>query len=333
MRVVSIVANRVCLLFFMCLIVPGLLVASGADNAEGDSSGQPDEQETYTRWNMSLDEIAMELSNPVTALRSISLDSEYRMYQGDLPGSGDWDAWIHPIKISFPFQLNNGKNILVRATVPIYQDQPTWVVDFGHPIWEVDRDYAEWLLRQSPQITADTGQFKAGHDHLADVSFDVAYGGVSDSGFISMYGIATVLSTSQDINSSRNQTLLGPEFAFGKRSDWGVIGAWATHLTDVEGDKSFSTNETSVQVFFAYGLSHGWQIISNTTILYDWEADGGNELLLPIGAGLAKTISIGHMPMKMAFEIQNYVVSPDRFGPEWLLKISFTPVISNLFSK
>jgi len=328
-----------------CLPVPGQAGETGED---------PDDADLV----MSVDEIAQELSNPVTALRSIFSDFEYRTFQGELPDSESMTSLIL-FTPSIPFQLDNGKNLLLRATIPFYFDQPVWETYFGHPIWEVDRSYAEFLLRQSPQVTADSGRFLPGHDHIADVTYDVAYGGVSERGFISMFGIAGVLPTSQDISASRHQYLLGPEVALGKSADWGsqdisasrhqyllgpevalgksadwgVIGAWVTHLVDVTGDSDFNTNETTVKVFFAYGLGNGWQIISNPTILYDWEADSGNELLLPIGGGVAKTARIGRTPVKFEFELQKYIESSSRFGPEWLFTFSITPLISNSYMK
>ena len=281
------------------------------------------------RWDMTLDEIARELSNPATSLRSFSADFEYSTYQGDLPASGSMSGWKYEFTPSFPIPLDNGRNILLRGTFAFWRDQPVWETWPYHPIWEVDRSYADFLLRQSPQVTADSGRFFPGHDHVADASWDVAYGGTSDSGFISLYGIAGVVPISTDISASRDQWLLGPEIALGKVTDWGVFGAWATHQVDVGGDSGFSTCETSVKVFFAYGLGNGWQVVSNPVITYDWEADSGNHLLLPIGGGVAKTLGIGGTPLKMAVELQYYVASPDRFGTEWQLTFSFTPVFSN----
>jgi hypothetical protein len=287
-------------------------------NAEADETGRV----------MTVDEIAKELSNPVTALRSIFNDFEYRTFDGDLRGSSDQTSWIYQVTPSIPIKLDNGKNLLLRATIPFYLNQPVWEIWFRDPIWEENRSYAEFLLRQSPQVTDETGLYRRGHDHLADVTYDVAYGGVSDSGFISMFGIAGVFPTSQDISASRHQYLLGPEVALGKSTGWGVFGAWATHLVSVSGDSSFDTNETTIKVFFAYGLGNGWQIISNPTILYDWEADSGNELLLPIGAGVSKTTRFGRTPIKFEMELQKYIETPERFGPEWLFTFSITPVLS-----
>ena len=75
-------------------------------------------------------------------------------------------------------------------------------------------------------------------------------------------------------------------------------------------------------------MGNGWQIESNPTILYDWEAISGHEWTVPIGAGVSKTMRLGSVPVKLAFDIQNFVVSPDRFGPKWQFTLSFTPVIS-----
>jgi hypothetical protein len=287
--------------------------------------------------SISLDEIAIELLNPVTNLVSVATDIEYRSYAGDLPGSNDQSNTVFVIRPSFPIPLKNGKSVLMRASIPIYSGMPVWKVYEDNPLWIQDYDYPDFRLRQSPQITADTGQYDTVHAHLGDIGFDFAYGGENSNGFISMYGISTVLKTSTNLSASRNQMLLGPEVAFGKRTNWGIYGAWLTHLTNVsdggQGGDLNDTNETYVEIFFAYGLNNGWQLFSSPKITYDWEADSGNELLLPLGAGISKTTRLGNTPLRLAFEIQKFVVSPDRFGADWLFTFSLTPVFSNPFGK
>ncbi len=302
---------------FVLLAIIGL-TATCPDSVQATESEQP----------RSLDEIARELSNPVTGLRAIFNDFEYRTYQGDLPDAGDQANLIYQLKPSIPIRLRNGKNLLLRATIPLYLDQPLWEIPFGHPLWEIDISHEDWRIRQDPEIVAGTGAFDNGHDHLGDISLDFAYGGVSDNGFISMYGIATVLPTNQDLTAGKDHWSLGPEVAFGKQADWGVIGAWATHLTRLTGEKSVDTNETTVKIFFAYGLGNGWQVVSNPKITYDWEAVKGDKLLLPVGGGIAKTTRIGQAPLRFSLEAQYFVVSPDRFGTEWLITLNVTPVLS-----
>jgi hypothetical protein len=315
---------RTTLSYFQCTCIVALLGLPALSLAATAS----DEPPGTVRSAISVDEIALELSNPVTALRSVAWDIEYRTFQGDFPGSNDQTAMRNVFALSWPFKLSNGKNILLRTTIPINSDQPIWKPRGRNG------DFAGFLMRQSPTITPTNGQFVIGHDHLDDIGIDVSYGGVNENGFISLLGIASVFPTSDDGSASRNQYLLGPEFVVGQVTSWGLFGARAKHLTTVagegryDGEGKWDTNETSLKIFFSYALGNGWQIESNPIILYDWEAVSGNEWTVPIGAGVSKTIMLGNMPMKLAFDIQNYVVSPDRFGPEWLFTLSFTPVIS-----
>lgn len=305
----------------------GVLLLSVPGRAETVITSNPNGDPAHGQASMSLDEIARELSNPVGIMRSIGNEFEYRSFQGDLPLSSEQSSWVYRFEPSIPFELNNGKRFIVRASIPISDGEPEWDIDFGHPLWDPERRYTEFLLRQSPEVTDDSGDFLIGHGHLSDISYDLAYGGVSENGWISMYGMAGVFGSSTNKSGARHQTLLGPEFAIGKIQPWGVIGAWFKHLVDVGGEDTFSTSETSIDVFFAHGLGNGWQVISNPAIIYDWEADSGNGLLLPLGGGVAKTTRIGKIPLKMELEIYHYIVSPDRFGPQWLMSFNITPVL------
>ena len=279
----------------------------------------------------SVDQIARELGSPVNSLFYFDNDIRFRTYQGTLPGSKDQTAWSYTLKASFPFTLDNGKNIILGASLPFFLDQAMWVIDYDSPVWEPDTDYRDFRLRQSPYVTPDTGGYVDGyaHDHIDDLRLEAAYGGISDNGFISMYGLVTVLPTSQDLSASRDQWLLGPEIVLGKQADWGNLGVRATHLTRLSGEDRWDTNETTFDIFFSYGLGNGWQIISNPQILYDWEADSGNELLLPIGGGVAKTFLAGNTPLQISAELQKFVVSSDRLGVDWQFSLRVIPVASD----
>lgn len=316
----------ICVLLLVLNPCLGWTVEADSENDENSSSGT-------NNGTRSPDVIASELNSPINSLFFLDTDVEFRTYSGNLPGSDDQTSWAFKFTGSYPFMLNNGKSIQLRATVPLFLDQPTWVVDFGHPIWELDTDYQDFRLRQSPWVTADSGGYGHSHDYLGDITLDAAYGGISENGFISMYGLATVLPTAQDLSASRDQWLLGPEIALGKQSDWGVYGVKAMHLTRISGEDRWDTNETTFDVFFAYGLGNGWQLVSNPSILYDWEADSGNELLLPLGGGVAKTFRAGSTSMRLAAELYYYAVTPDRLGTEWLFKLRFTPVFMDRSSR
>ena len=311
--------------FAVLVILPKLCLAEpGAD-----------EPGLIERLWVPLDKIALELSNPATGLRTFDFEFEYRTYQGDLPGADDLDSYRMVFTPSWPIRLDNGKTLFLRAHIPINGDQPQW-----NPIswltWE------EFLIRQAPapgsdpdsrwSLDPETGSFSYGHDNLGNIGIDIGYGGVSDNGMIGILSLASVAVTSDDASARRGQWLLGPEVTLGKITQWGLFGVRAKHLTNVagEGDQEldYDTNETTLDVFFAYSLGNSWQIESNPVILYDWEAVSGNQWYVPVGAGISKTLRLGRVPIRFGVELQHYVVSPERFGKKWLLKFNLTPVLS-----
>jgi len=267
------------------------------------------------------DDVAIELINPISSMASIFNGFSYRSYDGSLPGAGDQNKRNWDITPSIPFSLENGKTIVVRATFPI---------SFGTPAYLTEgNDFAEWQIRKIADSISDDGTFAIGHGHLDDISYDIAYGGVNDDGLITMIGLAGLFPVNQDGSIERDQYLLGPELALGKITDWGIYGLWFKHLTDVANvsgnSVDWDTNDTSLKLYFAYGLGNGWNIISNPVIEYDWEGANGNKLALPLGGGISKTTQIGRVPLKLDLELYHYLESPDSFGPEWLLSFSLTP--------
>lgn len=271
----------------------------------------------------SLDDIALELTNPLGNLFSIATDFEYLNNQGYINGASDHPRSDLFFKPSFPFRLKNGKNIVIRGTVPVSFGEPSYPFQY--------KDFADWRIRQFADLLPNDATVRTDHGFMDDISVDVAYGGVNENGYITMFGAAAVLPVSQDGTGERNQYLLGPEVAFGKVTSWGMVGARATHVVNVAaaGEKipPFDTTMTSLNVFFSYRLGNGWQIISNPVIEYDWEALDDNRLMFPIGAGFAKTTSIRNMPLRISLEIYNYIESPAAFGPDWLVRFGVTPVM------
>ena len=65
------------------------------------------------------------------------------------------------------------------------------------------------------------------------------------------------------------------------------------------------------------------------TVTIDWEAKPGNELPLPVGLGLTKTVRWGSTPLKLRAEVHYSLVSPDQYGAVWNFRLQVTPVIAN----
>jgi hypothetical protein len=282
------------------------------DNTTGIMAGSP----------KSMDEIAQDMSNPHAAFYSLGYQFEYRTYQGNMAGADDQNGIGHTFRLVIPFgQKENGKGWVLRASLPYYPDQPVY--------WTDERGYAQWRIRQEDPTLDEGGFWAPTHGHTDAVSADLVYGGVSDIGFILMYGIASILPTTSDTSNGRQQLILGPEVNVGMMTDWGSYGAAISHIIDVAEKKDKGTpdtTQTTIEGYFSYGLGNGWQLISNPVITYDWEGDSGNKLSLPLGGGIAKTVSIGKMPLRITAEVQKYVASTNRFDSDWLFKFSLTPV-------
>jgi hypothetical protein len=300
------------ILFLGCLL-PGWAATAVADAVPSE---QP-EEETLSAPARSLDEIARDLANPATTLTTLRNDFEFRSYQGNLPGAGDQDSWRYVLTPTLPIRLNGNRQLRLRATIPINTDQPLYLSE--------GEQYSEWKIRRWADVLPRDGEFITGHDHLDDVGVDIAYGGTSDNGLIGMFGLKAVFPSSQDLSSSRDEWLLGPEVVVGKEASWGVVGVTASHLVDVSGESEYRTKLSELDVFFAWGLGNGWQVISNPKIEYDWEAAGDNRLLLPIGGGISKTFRIGRTPLKLDAELYNYLESPEALGPDWQFSFTVTP--------
>jgi hypothetical protein len=83
-------------------------------------------------------------------------------------------------------------------------------------------------------------------------------------------------------------------------------------------------NLTDFQYILRYRSSPLTNIGMAPNIRYNFETD---ELSLPIGIGFDTLIKIGRLPAKIGAELHYYVQQDDKFGPEWLLRILFVPVL------
>lgn len=290
-------------------------VTGMADSQDSDSD------QKYPGTEKSVAELAREMANPLASFWRFDYIGEHRNYQGSIPGADDQKGWIHNFQFTLPFSEKDGKGWVFRFALPYLPDQP---------IYWAERGYPEWLIRQQDPTLQEDGVWAPTHAHTDAVTFDLAYGGVNESGRILNYGVSGILPTTSDTSNGRQQFILGPAVNIGKMADWGVYGVLASHVIDLieKKDKGTpDTTQTTLQFYYSYELGRGWHVISNPTVTYDWEADSGNKLNLPLGGGIAKTFKIGKVPIRVTAEVQYFVASTDRFGPDWLYKFSLSPIM------
>jgi hypothetical protein len=306
-----------------------------ADSQEKTATDASTSVKSGSDLEKSVDQIAREMTNPLSPFTYLDWHIEYRTYQGSIPGASDQTQYGHIFQGVIPFRQNNGKGWVFRFALPFYDDQPIYYSDLGYPYGRTG--YAEWRIRQQDPTRQGENYWEPTHGHTDDLTTDLVYGGVSDDGLILQYGLAAIWPITTDTSNGRQQFIMGPEVNIGKMTDWGVYGALVSHVIDVAEKKDdFGTgdaNLTTIEAYFSYGFGNGWQLISNPVITYDWAGDSGNKLNLPLGGGISKTMKIGKMPLRLAAEVQKYVASTDRFAPDWLFRMTISPVLPNQYTR
>jgi len=260
----------------------------------------------------SADEIAKELSNPAGALASLFTSLEYTTYKGDLPDADDQDSWAFSFQPVLPFPVGDkGRRIIFRPLIGL---------PFNQPVFDIKK-----------------GKFDDADPNLKDITFDLVYAGTEmkdkHNGYLWGIGMAGTLPTATDDDLGGDQWRAGPEIFAGIIRKWITIGVVLNHQWDIGGSNDETHSVTAGQYFYAIGMGDGWQIASGPNFSYDWEADSDQAWTLPVGIGLAKTTDIGNTHVKFQGQVQYFVEQPDAFGPEWLLKFTATPVVSNPFVK
>jgi len=74
----------------------------------------------------------------------------------------------------------------------------------------------------------------------------------------------------------------------------------------------------------------GWSIGSTPILYYDWI---NKEWTVPLQLVAGKTVMFGNTPVKLELEVNYYVEQPDAFGPQWMIGLNITPVVTNFLDK
>ncbi len=260
----------------------------------------------------SADETAKKLANPAGSLANLANNIAYRTYKGDLPGAEEQTVMAYTFQPVLPFPVGDkGRNITFR---------PAFNVTFDQPVYD-----------------ANAGAFEGIGTQLNDLTFDLVYAGnnMTDKdkgkGYLWGMGMAGTLPIATHDLSGGNQWRFGPELFGGLLRSWGTAGVLVNNQFNVGGSSDVPYSTTSAQYFYGITLGDGWQILSAPVLVYDWKAESGESLSLPIGTGIARTVKLGNIPWRFHLEFFYFAEQPNSFGPDWVINFDFRPVIKNPF--
>jgi hypothetical protein len=111
---------------------------------------------------------------------------------------------------------------------------------------------------------------------------------------------------------------VGPSFVILMQpGDW-TFGALINNAWSIAGNEDREdVNHMLLNLFIVRQLGEGWYVNSAPIITADWQADSGQQWIVPVGAGGGKLVMLGgKLPVNIQTQLYYNVVKPD-FGPEW----------------
>jgi len=172
-----------------------------------------------------------------------------------------------------------------------------------------------------------------GHETgFGDIQMLTLFGPNRMDGLVWGAGATFKFPTASDDTLGSDKYQAGPAamlFSLGKPWVYGtLIQQWWSYAGD---DDAPDTNQTDVQYVIRYQLPDAWSIGMGPTISIDWEADSDDQLTLPVGLGVTKTVRISNTPVKFRAEVHYSLIKPDNYGNEWTFIFRIAPVIPSPF--
>lgn len=246
------------------------------------------------------DEIAQELSNPVSTLASMTFQGTYTGWDGSLNGASSQHTSALVFMPTIPFKLKKG-SISVRPSFPVAA-APT-LNNQGN--WENKKGFG-------------------------DIGIMAMYGVMNENGFIWGAGPSMFFPTASNEYTGKGQFQLGPVALLGVVKKWGVLGVLWQHWWGVSGVDTDQTkvNTGTAQLFYWFAAGNGWQIGGSPIPTANYVTATDTEFSIPLNLGFAKTVVVGKTPLKFTLQGQYYVTRPETIGPSWGIFFQVTPVVS-----
>lgn len=229
--------------------------------------------------------LAMQLSNPVAALISVPLQSNWDF------GIGSKDAYQYKLNIQpvIPITLNSEWNLISRTILPVIDaESPYPGVDSASGLGDTTQSFFF-----SPQKPMD--------------------------GLIWGAGPILLIPTATDDLLGSDQWGAGPTVVLLKQTDGWTYGLLANQLWSF-GSSDEDVNATYIQPFLSYTTKMHTTFAVNTESTYDWNAE---QWSVPLNLTIAQLLKIGGQPVQFTVGGRYYAEGPDG-GPEWGMRFVLT---------
>lgn len=264
---------------------------------------------------MTAEEAAELLANPFSNLWFGMVQNDTYWWDGDLT-----DAFDEGSKVM---------NTTLLQPVMSLQWSPDWRLIFRPviPIHSFDTLQGFDIIEDEPDGPILSGDFQR-RTGLGDIVLWSAFSPQYKPPLVYGFGPTIMMNTASNDQLGTGKWSAGPMGTVVHITDKWIVGAVAQHWWSFAGDADRDpVNLTDFQPIMRYRLSTTTNIGMAPNIQYNWTAESGDRLRLPVGLGISTVTTIGKLPMGVGVEAYYYVEKPDSFGPEWGLRVFFTPVL------
>ncbi len=288
--------------------------------ADGGAAGASAQSAAKTEDEM----IAEAMLNPLSYLWLMFMQNDTISYDGDLLDRLGEDSVLQNTTLIMPVlsqQLTVDWKMIFRPVIPInsFETVDNFDINTGAPGNSIGVD-----------LDRETG--------LGDIVLWTAFSRTYTPPKIFGFGITAMLDTATDEKLGTGKYSAGPmALAFNISEKW-VSGVVAQHWWSFAGDDEIKydtdlgpvlaerpdVNLTDMQVILRYRYSALTNIGMAPNWRYNWETD---QLTLPLGIGFDTLVKLGKVPAKVGLELYYYVEQDDDFGPDWQVRLIFSPVL------
>jgi hypothetical protein len=253
----------------------------------------------------SANELAKEISNPVTSLWQLQLQfNNMKLESGNTPVSDEWvnSLYFQPV---LPVSLTEKWNLITRPVFTLYNSVPE---------------------PTGPTSSKRTTTF-------GDTTLATVLSPAGTEPWIFGAGPTWIFPTAGSDFTGQDKWQVGPAVGGGYITSKFMFAAFAQQWWSFAGDDDRrATSQLSLLPLIYRFWGDGWSVGYSGNILADWKAPSGEQWTVPLGASLGKVVWFGKLPVQIQLGAQYFAVRPTG-GPEWNFQLQLTPVIPRLINK
>jgi hypothetical protein len=254
---------------------------------------------------MAANELAKEISNPVTSLWQLQFQFNNMKLEGGNSFPTD-EAWTNRLYFQpiMPVSLTKSINLVTRPVITVYNRVP---VPTGPDSYEQETDFGDMIMANV----------------LSPAGFEPWIFGI---------GPTWIFPTAGSDYAGQGKWQVGPAAGGGYITTEFMVALFGQQWWSFAGDDDRKdTSQMQLKPLMYRFFGEGWSVGYSGDILADWKADSGEEWAVPLGLSVGKVAFLGKLPVQFQIAGEYFVERPTG-GPEWNAQFQITPVLPKLIT-